>query len=1143
MVSGIGCISASTQFSVRIRVFFFLLFISLATSSSAFGADSTTAGVVTASSVGTDSIRVTMPYTGDADADNSCAVAWKPCSDTVWPPGNVINGTHSASPFLITITGLATGACYDISATYNDVDGVSGKNPQAVRISAGWDNTALHNSNRFPGSTKWQGGGWGTPGTKYGQITCATCHLEGDPNIKLIRSGIASPNLPTDSFPGQTGGTSVSFQSTTSPDGFGDDTGGHAASQKICEHCHSQTSYHRYNTAGQTDLGHNSNTDCIACHLHSLGFKDSVSCDSCHGAPPGSGSDTNAPPVYAAFHAKHYDPAAGGVPTNYASTSIRSTSSAYVFDCGNCHSNNSANHLANQDGTVDVQIPPGGTYTPGSYAGGDNPQPPGKVTFKNSAGTCANAYCHGNYPGSGLNASPTVGNSASAACGTCHGAKNTYTTNMASIMVTNDTPASGSHRKHVGNLFVYVPTSHNDQYTYDREYSCTLCHNGEIGGSGPASYSIIDKSKHANSFIDVSLDNGDYRAAGGGYSIPGATAAPSDGSTRAYGTCANVYCHSNAQTNNGTGPPSYNTIQWGSEITCNTGFCHAVGDHSRDIATGSHAKHTTNKYGGGALNSGERSCKVCHNWQNDGESCSSCHDTPGEKTLHVNGTVDVLFYTSFTGTGATYNDNTATPGLPGNGYFTCSSVYCHSPGTKAAAPLDPPNGSSPLWGSGQLDATCTGCHKGDASLPSGNRMQTGSHSKHIAVTDCRNCHNATASNSRTLAASGPINHVNKLVDIQFSSTIATGGTYKLADAMAAPVQVTPGTQPFGSCANIICHSDGKGSFAATPAWGSGPIGCSGCHGFPPNTAAHAAHIQNSALLTQAYGNTEVASNAAGYAFGCGNCHPAGEASHRNGTVDISLNPADGGALKSRNVNPATSGSGSTLQCSGVYCHSNGMASPAFALTPQWGGAFQAGSCNGCHGNSPNSAGQPAGSPAHGKHVVGIHYKTIYSGTYGLSTAGTGSGNSHGNADSSTTINCNVCHYNTVASSGNDLNAVCLTCHDGTQASLKGSAAIADKSFHVNGTPDVAFQPVAVKSKAQLRDDITTVTDLNAAWSRQADSYKSGATPFDTARNQLNTASQWTAGTKTCSVVSCHNGNSASWNGTVDCGSCHTMLPR
>lgn len=1536
--------------------------------SDVFAAIITISGNVTADSSSPTSINIAMPYSSDDNASSTYTVEYKQCADTLWTT-HVANAPHAASPFMTTIPGQTTDQCYDIRATYIDADGTGGRNPQLVRITAGWDSTMLHNSNRFPDTTKWSGS-WGMPAGQYGQIVCETCHTKNAPNIKRIRGSITAPDSPVSSFPGQTGGTTVNFQSSTSPNGFGDDSIPHVTSQKICEHCHSITSYHRYDTAGQSSLDHNNNSDCMVCHPHSLGFKDATACDSCHGAPPGTGTDSNAPANYAASHATHYDPL-GGLPSSYTATSNRSTASYYVFDCGFCHSNNNADHLANQDGTVDVKLPAGGTFTPGSYSGGDNLTPPGSVTFKNSSGTCSNTYCHGNYPGSGKNATPTWGNTTSGACGTCHAASNNA----------DATSKTGGHEKHAD---TDQTINGSPEAAYNRGYACTLCHNEIAGGTAPSSYTVNDASRHANGKVDWAFDTADPKLIGSpSYSIPTGSAAPSNGTTpRPYGTCANIYCHSIVQTGSGgaltPNSADYSEVTWGGTVYC--GACHKQdGSHYvGDIMdSGSHTKHLSYDF---TAVSRYKKCEVCHRYGTSDiktDECGSCH-IESEKTLHANGAVNVIFYTPFTGANGTYSGTAQ----PGDGFGACTNTYCHSAGTSVATNVIPDN-TTTNWGTGLL--ACDSCHTGGTTT--GPTYSTGdpkanSHSKHVvgnsykcvdchsavvnaskaiidkakhvnkaydvagasitsytyaadggtcstqchgaetpkwgSVVACGSCHAAnntlagshakhyqtattaadrSAVNNSTVAeyrfncgvchfnaphAKGPENN-NRTAQVVFDSSIGNGtfteggvsqtdpvtsfkytnstcstsychGNYPGSGKNATPTwgtassgacgtcheasNTTPpasgthskhasntsgnnnnpcslchysivggsgpnsytitdnskhvsgyidwvfdtsdprvssssysigtgssvpsdGTTPraygtcsqvychsyaqkdgglplppaqmsrkpewgggvgcgschsvppfsgshrtaphneshenfmcsnschigggytggynspnhanynievgfatiyggasatysqnpnfpgngYGYCSNTYCHSNGtsvstgtipnnttpdwgsagstqcnschgnppaydSGSpkvnthlkhtdyscnkchvnttsdgttiistwgnhvnntynvdagagvsfdyafnasggtcssischFNNTAVWGGGSLGCTGCHGFAPNTGAHATHIQNSGLLTQVYGSTEVVSDAANYAFGCGNCHPVDSAHHGNGTIELSLNPADGGTLKSRNSGPTISGSGNTTQCNGVYCHSNGMMPPTFAQTPQWGSAYTVGACNGCHGNSPNSAGHPTGSAAHGSHVVGIHYNTIYTGTIGLSAAGTDISSSHGNAASSMTINCNICHYSTVASSANDLNAICTNCHNGAQATLRGNAAIADKSLHVNSVPDVVFEGVQGKSRAQLRDNVTNVAELDNNWSRPAGSYKSGATPYDTAKNAFNAATMWTAGTKTCSNIACHNGNSVAWTDTVSCRSCHTQLPQ
>lgn len=239
------------------------------------------------------------------------------------------------------------------------------------------------------------------------------------------------------------------------------------------------------------------------------------------------------------------------------------------------------------------------------------------------------------------------------------------------------------------------------------------------------------------------------------------------------------------------------------------------------------------------------------------------------------------------------------------------------------------------------------------------------------------------------------------------------------------------------------------------------------------------------------------------------------------------------SLKARNaVNAAYDPA--TKVCSGIYCHSNGTESGvASASTPSWGTTFTemgGDPCAKCHANSPT------GTPAHAAHVVGIHYGDIFSGTIAKAQAGTSPESSHGNATTSTTINCNVCHYNTVQKSKNKNNPVCATCHNGDDPSTALSRSDLDKRYHVaGGLPHISFTPSLILSKAQLRDNITTVAELNASWSR-VNGYKRA-----TARDISRRTPVYTAGS--CSSIDCHNGNAASWNsGSLSCKACHTALP-
>ena len=94
-------------------------------------ADSTTAGTATAAVVSPTSIAVSMPYSDDGNANNTYTIDYKLSSAGSWT-SLVAAAAHAGSPYQTTITGLTTDASYDVRVTYNDVDTVSGTNPQII---------------------------------------------------------------------------------------------------------------------------------------------------------------------------------------------------------------------------------------------------------------------------------------------------------------------------------------------------------------------------------------------------------------------------------------------------------------------------------------------------------------------------------------------------------------------------------------------------------------------------------------------------------------------------------------------------------------------------------------------------------------------------------------------------------------------------------------------------------------------------------------------------------------------------------------------------------------------------------------------------------------------------------------------------
>jgi predicted CxxxxCH...CXXCH cytochrome family protein len=522
----------------------------------------------------------------------------------------------------------------------------------------------------------------------------------------------------------------------------------------------------------------------------------------------------------------------------------------------------------------------------------------------------------------------------------------------------------------------------------------------------------------------------------------------------------------------------------------------------------------------------------------DNLECAQCHDATVDiasdqnitnRSVHANGTKNVLF-----------NQGGSWDG----GGKTCSTAYCHSTGRTAA---DVPTGQLPgvysgshytqmTWGT-NTDLKCNGCHGKSNSDGYPDYSQIGgaggadsnTHQRHVADRgiNCGACHSDTTLNGKTIKSASL--HLDGSRDIAIAAAYDTNGGTSNYD------------QPSKTCSAVSCHDAGSPTF--TPVWGSTIAGdCTDCHAFPPATGAHTTHIENAGLLTPAYGDAEVVSASGTYSFGCGNCHSTDPALHQNGTVDIDLTPIDSanGPLKALNEAGANrAGSGNTTVCSQIYCHSNGGVDVASAVSPQWGGTFAGDRCAGCHENSPT------GTATHAKHVVGIHYNSIYSGGTGNAAAGTGNTNSHGNSTYSTTINCDMCHNNTLAvgargytASRNDNNAVCNSCHNAEGNDI--TSANLDKSFHVSGSVDVQFNAVQVRSKAQIRVKDATVPEIDNVWNRPSGYKVAGA--YDEAISALNTGTMYDADSKTCAVT-CHNNNASAWGeSNVTCFYCHKELP-
>lgn len=626
------------------------------------------AGTSSAAQLGTNQVKVTMPYLGN-DSDGSARFT---VSYTVngGAPTQVGPSTDAdkTSPYEVTLAGpFAEGDAVAVTVTYDDAAawtaaGYTESNaiqgPFTVTILTWSDSYLLHNSNRFActvsgyftGATaaadcaaaggtwqldrKWTVAGdgpeWGTSDANdvYGPINCATCHKKNAaPNIKRIKDSIVASR---GTFPGQSA-TVVADNAATS---YGADNTVHVnpATTRVCESCHSQNSVHNYSMAAA--VAHNGN-NCIDCHEHKVGFR--ASCAACHGNPPETGKLVTTKPTGSTTAGAHL-----------------AHNSTLAIACAQCHySSVGSGAKHNIDGTVTlgfVDLPTGtggsdiGSYTGQNVGGGKvkYDSSDAGTTVKNSGDvgfgtkTCAN-YCHGSTIVDGSAKSPVWDGASPIACGTCHRGNNAGMDNASAL---------GSHQTHAGS------TKEN--------LACTACHGAAAGNliiagldatnhvDGTVTWNVTGLTKHYSS-----ASNPDYKA-----SPSGSTGALAPTAPASYGTCRNLACHWGTE-----------TPKWGvGPATCDT--CHPASPTS-----GSHTVHV-----------GANSVYV---------GCDDCHGAGATTGTH-GGHIDN--FTNFAGK-LTAGTNFTDVGGRANTADTCA-VICHQSGTW---------GGTLNWTAG-VTGNCIDCH-------------------------------------------------------------------------------------------------------------------------------------------------------------------------------------------------------------------------------------------------------------------------------------------------------------------------------------------------------------------------------------------------------------------------------------------------
>ncbi|WP_282000432.1 CxxxxCH/CxxCH domain c-type cytochrome [Geotalea uraniireducens] len=686
--------------------------------------------------------------------------------------------------------------------------------------------------------------------------------------------------------------------------------------------------------------------------------------------------------------------------------------------------------------------------------------------------------------------------------------------------------------------------------------NCTPCH-----GDAAAGYT----TSHRNSAVELAANINNSPKAGGATYSKGTSFAQSASPTP--GTCSNVNCHFESLTPSwGATPLSYTT-----STTNDCSKCHGVAP-----ATGSHpisgAKHAA-YYG-----TDTGSCLKCHP-DHTVEAAPFAHATSaGKRDLAL----------SFA---AAPNDGTGSYSGPlndylpsqSNSYGSCSSLYCHSPGTKASG-FAAPNQTA-TWG-GSLG--CNGCHKGDLA-GTGDPMASGSHTAHVSgdrsAYKCVKCHAATVTGATTIGTVG--NHVNKLVNVAFdNSTTAVGGTYA---GVAAPLTKAPGSG-YGSCTNVYCHSTvqpdggvGVPVYQTTTAWGASPgNNCGTCHADGSShmgagtmaTGSHTRHLAYTLDTASASARCAICHNIGGGTFTNGascndmSCHQHKGVvdKHADHNIDVIIAGFFGGTYNGS----SQPGSGYST-CTNVYCHSDGQATPTYAPAVTWGsGAL---TCSSCHGSA--TANGPGGTALSGKHAAHVNNAAVFGTNNSLGCVEchrkTVSDSTTLNATTGTTYHVNkfvdytgvkaggAARYNTGTkqcsniychSNGNPGSLVYANPAAWTSATTYGcngchgtgnATGAPDYTNGGAGTTTANSHPIHVSGLA-----ITTTVGCATCHRRTADANTAGK--FRNYSTQhLNRAVDVdflapvsvTFSGGSCSSISCHGGTSATWGGTA-CLECHSV---
>jgi len=688
--------------------------------------------------------------------------------------------------------GAPEGAVRTFNVKVTSSKGAEYQYPDPVYVTVNKYGTMMHSSLQL-GTNKF--GIWGQ------NYDCATCHHPAANNIKQVKDVISTP----------TGDRPVQFLIVSTARNanvagvFGNDMRSGTASTNVCEVCHHRARFHQYSASKVAWKEHNNNSDCMSCHSHSIGFKTlstGLTCSDCHGNPPVTSEQLVVPPTVVLF------PYA----TNAGSHDKHNQRG---LQCATCHSN--GNHLATAqpDKKINMGFKVNNTNFPGWHgqfsSGKMRSLVPGNgYTYVNAAGMTieqapntimnCNVYCHGWENNGGYNTEPAWTGITQVGCGSCHAATNEVP------------PESGSHHKHA-----------DSEPGFGNGIACSKCH-------GFRNYST--SSAHIDGDVEWDLSTITPTALYRGQNS-GSTGFPAPTAPGNYGTCQNLYCHSNVVSsvnNNGTGAPDvFNTPTWGGTTTCNS--CH----QAQPNVTGGHPQHAGTGIGDASFD-----CRICHG--NGGDANPLKH---GDSYINF----------EFSGLGENTHYSYSSAKVPGSAvYGTCYNGNCHGSRRPKTGP------TALTWGNQTATPLCNKCHTTTPSTggfygtmgPNGTTSKTdpyvGAHFQHItsmpyklaAKYDCDECH---------YKPEGPYTpgHMDNALpaELTFGTTASSGAMNGYTSASHQP-SYNYGTQ---QCSSIWCHGSGMMSVEGTGLYGAARDDAELNLKPLPNASRVAAPVWNSPFLS------------------------------------------------------------------------------------------------------------------------------------------------------------------------------------------------------------------------------------------------------------------------------------------------------